>query len=181
MHADWLEKTLVLGKIEGKRRRGQQRTRWLDGLSDTSLSKFWEMVKDREAWNATVHGVTKICTWLRDWTTTRLCVYRYVCMYISLNPSKAVIFSILFYFIFENADCASLKWFHDSLLGCSTWQFEKHWPNRKHTDFDVKNKTKKQTKSPWNQISPLSLTTIGTVFFFFCFFKKKPDFQFPHL
>ena len=64
--ADSLEKTLMLGKIEGRRRRGQQRMRWLDGMS---LSKFQEMVKDRKAWSAACHGVTKSWTRLSDWIT----------------------------------------------------------------------------------------------------------------
>ena len=80
-----LKKTLMLRKIEGKRRRGQQRMRWLDGITDSvdmSLSKLQVLMMDREAWSAAVHGVSKHRTWLSDWTE----LWQRCCLMLALSP-----------------------------------------------------------------------------------------------
>ena len=115
---DSLEKTLMLGKIEGRRRSGWQRTRWLDSITDSmnmSLNKLQEIVKDRETWHATVHGVSKSWIW-QDWAATAMislyiwviCIYiyiswYYICLYIILvicHISYSHVIDTVFYICF---------------------------------------------------------------------------------
>ena len=90
--ANSLEKTLMLGKIEGKRRRGQERMRWLDSITDStdmSLSKLLEIVMDRGSWSAAIHGIAKNQTWLSDWATTNTLYYMIILIYtMSCNNSN---------------------------------------------------------------------------------------------
>ena len=97
--ADSLEKTLILGKTEGRRRRGWQKMRCLDGITnsmDMNLGKFQKMVRDREAWHAAVHGIVKSYTQLDDWTTNN---NSSVCCFISITLAKKICSAFFCYIV----------------------------------------------------------------------------------
>ena len=105
--ADSLEKTLMLEKTEGSSRRGWQRMKWLDDIIDSmdmNLSKLQEMVKDREAWIATVHGVTKSRTRLSDWTTTTILIAEKLKKHASKRGKNKTDHRLILYFFFKNVN-----------------------------------------------------------------------------